>query len=89
MKLFITLELMNAPQRTHKQIHDLIQPETITWYKQGMMAAYLHYKNPLSMLLGLGRLVDERLVNVGDHTSPGNSSLDEGIELFISTNGKL
>jgi hypothetical protein len=35
-----------------------------------------------------GRLVDKRLVNVGDNTSAGDGSLDEGIKLLVTTNGK-
>eukprot|EP00656_Telonema_subtile_P049380 TRINITY_DN6126_c0_g1_i4.p1 TRINITY_DN6126_c0_g1~~TRINITY_DN6126_c0_g1_i4.p1 ORF type:complete len:189 (+),score=7.94 TRINITY_DN6126_c0_g1_i4:325-891(+) len=34
-------------------------------------------------------LVDEGLVDVGDHTTTGNGGLDEGIELLVSTNGEL
>jgi hypothetical protein len=41
------------------------------------------------MLLGLGGFVDERLVNMWDNTTPSNGGFDEGIELFVSTNGKL
>lgn len=36
-----------------------------------------------------GRLVDQRLVDVRDHTSTSDGTLDEGIELFISTDGQL
>lgn len=35
------------------------------------------------------RLVHQRLVNVRDNTTTGNGSLDEHVELFITTNGKL
>lgn len=45
----------------------------------------------LSTLLGasLGSLVDKRLVNVRNHTTSSNSSLDESIQLFVTTNGEL
>ena len=33
--------------------------------------------------------VDERLVNVRDDTTTSNGSLDEGIQLLISSNGQL
>jgi len=34
-------------------------------------------------------LVDERLVNVGDHTTTSNGCLDEGVQLFVTTDGQL
>ena len=39
--------------------------------------------------LGLGGLVDETLVDVGDDSSSGDGSLDEGVKLLISADGKL
>ena len=35
-----------------------------------------------------GGLVDEGLVDVGDHTTTGNSGTDQGVKLFVSTDGK-
>jgi len=40
-------------------------------------------------LLGLGSLVEERLVDVGNHSSSSNGGLDQGVQLLISANGKL
>jgi len=39
--------------------------------------------------LFFGGFVDERLVNVRDDTTTSNGSLDEGIQLLISSNGQL
>ena len=36
-----------------------------------------------------GRLVDQGLVDVRDHTSTSNGALDEGVELLVSTDGQL
>jgi hypothetical protein len=41
---------------------------------------------PRLLLLGL---VDEGLVNMGDHTAASNGGLDKGVELLISTDGEL
>ena len=41
------------------------------------------------LLAFLGALVDEALVNMRDHTSTGDRCLDEGIELLVTTDGKL
>ena len=35
-----------------------------------------------------GGLVDEGLVDVGDHTTSGNGSTDEGVKLLVSTDGE-
>lgn len=35
------------------------------------------------------RLVHQRLVNVRDNATTSNGSLDEHVELFVATNGKL
>jgi hypothetical protein len=35
-----------------------------------------------------GGLVDEGLVDVGDHTTSGNGSTDKGIKLLVSTDGE-
>eukprot|EP00554_Chaetoceros_debilis_P006463 CAMPEP_0194078318 /NCGR_PEP_ID=MMETSP0149-20130528/4744_1 /TAXON_ID=122233 /ORGANISM="Chaetoceros debilis, Strain MM31A-1" /LENGTH=71 /DNA_ID=CAMNT_0038759557 /DNA_START=189 /DNA_END=404 /DNA_ORIENTATION=- len=40
-------------------------------------------------LLPLGRLVDKRLVNMGNNSSTCNSCLNQGIELFISSDSEL
>jgi len=41
-------------------------------------------------LIGLlGGLVDEGLVDVGDHTAAGDGRLDEGVELLVTTDGEL
>ena len=37
----------------------------------------------------LGGLEDESLVNVRDHTTASNGSLDEGVELLITSNSEL
>lgn len=37
----------------------------------------------------LGRLEDQSLVDVRDDTTAGNSSLDEGVELFVTSDGEL
>ena len=45
-----------------------------------------------SALLGgnsLALLVDEGLVDVGDDTTTRNSSLDQGVQLLVSTDGQL
>jgi len=34
-------------------------------------------------------LVNERLVNVRDHTTASNGSLDKGVKLLVTTNGEL
>ena len=44
--------------------------------------------------LGLGQaslpfLADERLVDVGDDAAAGDSRLDQGVELLVTTDGKL
>lgn len=39
-------------------------------------------------LEGLG-LVDEGLVDVGNHTTTGDGRLDEGVQLLVTTNGEL
>ena len=41
------------------------------------------------LLANLCRLVDERLVNVGNNTTTSNGGLDEGIKLFITADSKL
>ena len=43
----------------------------------------------LEVRLVLLALVNQRLVDVGNHTTSCNGSLDEGVELLISTNGEL
>ena len=43
----------------------------------------------LDLSLGLGSLLDERLVDVRDDTTTGDGSLDEHIELLITTDGEL
>ena len=41
-------------------------------------------------LIGLlGGLVDEGLVDVGDHTTAGDGRPDEGVELLVTTDGEL
>ena len=41
-------------------------------------------------LIGLlGGLVDERLVDVGDHTTTGDGRLDQGVELLVTADGEL
>jgi len=37
--------------------------------------------------LSLGRLVDERFVDMRDDTSTGNGGLDEGVQFFVSPDG--
>ena len=37
----------------------------------------------------LGGLVDERLVDVGDHTTTGDGGLDQGVELLVTADGEL
>lgn len=37
---------------------------------------------------GLGILVDEGLVDVGDDTASGNGGLDQGVKLLVTTDGK-
>lgn len=39
--------------------------------------------------MGLGGLHDESLVDVWDNTTAGNSGLDEGIELLVTTDSEL
>ena len=39
--------------------------------------------------MGLGWLHDQSLVDVWDDTTTGNSGLDKGIKLLITTDGKL
>lgn len=34
-------------------------------------------------------LVNERLMDVGDHTSSSDGSLDQSIQLFVTTDGEL
>ena len=40
-------------------------------------------------LVLLGGLVDERLVDVGDHTTTSDGRLDEGVELLVTADGEL
>jgi hypothetical protein len=41
-------------------------------------------------LIGLlGGLVDEGLVDVGDHTTAGDGRLDQGVELLVTADGEL
>lgn len=57
--------------------------------RQGLLSAL---STELGGLLGsslLGRLADERLVDVGDDTTSSDSSLNEGIEFFISADSEL
>ena len=42
-----------------------------------------------SLIRLLRRLVDERLVNVGNHTTAGDGGLDQGVELLVATDGEL
>ena len=42
-----------------------------------------------SLHLAAAGLVDERLVDVGNDSTTGNGSLDEGVEFFVTTNGEL
>jgi hypothetical protein len=37
----------------------------------------------------LGGLVDEGLVDVGDHAAAGDGPLDEGVDLLVPSNGEL
>lgn len=39
--------------------------------------------------MGLGRLHDQSLVDVGDDTTAGDGGLDEGIEFLVTADGKL
>ena len=39
--------------------------------------------------LALDLLSDERLVDVRDNTAAGDGGLDEGVQLFVTANGKL
>lgn len=39
--------------------------------------------------LRLGRFVDQRLVDVRDHTTAGDGGLDECVKFFVSSDGKL
>jgi hypothetical protein len=39
--------------------------------------------------LALDLLSDERFVDVRDNTAAGDGSLDEGVQLFVTANGKL
>ena len=41
------------------------------------------------LLGGLGGLVDEGLVDVGDDTTTGDGGLDKGVELLVTTDGEL
>ena len=41
------------------------------------------------LLALLGGLVDERLVDVGDHTTAGDGRLDQGVELLVTADGEL
>ena len=48
------------------------------------------YASPSRRLIGLlGGLVDERLVDVGDHTTAGDGRLDQGVELLVTADGEL
>ena len=48
------------------------------------------YASPSRRLIGLlGGLVDERLVDVGDHTTTGDGRLDQGVELLVTADGEL
>lgn len=39
--------------------------------------------------MGLGRLHDQSLVDVGDHTTASDGRLDEGIELLVTADSEL
>ena len=43
----------------------------------------------LGRLLLLGRLVDQRLVDVRDHAAARDRGLDERVELLVTTDGEL
>jgi hypothetical protein len=48
------------------------------------------FASPSRRLIGLlGGLVDERLVDVGDHTTTGDGRLDQGVELLVTADGEL
>lgn len=42
-----------------------------------------------ALLLSLGRLVDEGLVDMRDNTTTGDGGLDEGVKFLVTTNGEL
>ena len=42
-----------------------------------------------SLGVGLGGFHDKSLVNVWDHTTAGNSSLDKSVKLFVTTDCEL
>ena len=53
-------------------------------------ASKARYACPSRRLIGLlGGLVDERLVDVGDHTTTGDGRLDQGVELLVTADGEL
>ncbi len=37
----------------------------------------------------LALLANQRLVDVGDYTTAGNGGLDQGVQLLVTTDGKL
>ena len=41
------------------------------------------------LVLFVASLVDQRLVDVRDHASPGDRRLDQGVELFVAADGEL
>lgn len=43
----------------------------------------------LSVQLDLGRLHDQSLVDVRDHTAASDGRFDEGVELFVAADGEL
>lgn len=47
------------------------------------------YCTSCSLGVVLSRLHDESFVNVGDHTTTGDGSLDEGVELLVTTDSEL
>lgn len=49
----------------------------------------LFAKRCSSLAVGLSRLHDKSLVDVGDHTTTSDSGFDEGVKLFVATDSEL
>lgn len=56
---------------------------------QGIVQSKVRCRGDLLGRFALGLFSDQRLVNVGDDSAAGNGSLDEGVQLLVTTNGEL
>ena len=56
---------------------------------QGIVQSKVRCRGDLLGRFALGLFSDQRLVNVGDDSAAGNGSLDEGVQLLVTSDGQL